>query len=160
MTAHNQPGNNADRRFGIWLLRLFILASLSGLLVGIWALTYAYNGSDWPKVRGTITYSQMLGPTGHATAKIRYNYVVGDSTYEGQHVSFVDVFHIGMHDIESIVRRYRKGISVWVYFDPENPQKAVLEKGIRPELYWTPIAAIILLTLGVFFYLRLRQELE
>ncbi len=156
---HNQSANNSDKRVGVWILRLLILASFSGLLFGLWALRCAYNGNDWPKVRGTIIYSQMVGPTGHAKAKIRYNYIVGGHTYEGQYVSFADLFHIQMYGIKSIVARYPKGTRLWVYFDPENPKRAILEKDIRPELYWTPIGAFILLILGVFLYLRFRPKL-
>jgi len=60
-----------------------------------------------------------------------------------------------MHGIESIIRHHPKGARVWVYYNPENPRRAVLEKGIRPELYGTPIGASILLALGVFFCRRL-----
>ena len=155
---HNQSLNDLGNQFGVWMLRLFIFVSFSALLFGLWALIHAYNGNDWPKVRGTIIYSRMVGPTGKASVQIRYNYAVGNQTYKGQHVSFADAFHIRMFGIESIVSRYPKGTRVWVYFDPENSQKAVLEKGIRPELYWTPIGAFIILILGIFFHTRFKPK--
>ncbi len=157
---HSQSAINSDKRVGLWILRLLIIASFSGLLLGLWALIYAYNGNDWPKVSGTITYSKMIGPTGHDSAKIRYKYIVGGHQYEGQHVSFANLFHIQMHGIKSIINRYQKGTRLWVYFHPENPKRAVLEKDIRSELYWTPVGAFILLILGVFFYPRLKSQLE
>ena len=160
MAMDNQSAVDSDKRVGIWILRLLILASISGLLLGFGALIYAHNGNDWPKVRGTITYSKMVGPTGHASANIRYEYTVDGHSYKGEHVSFANLFHIQMHDVKSIVSRYPAKAQVWVYFHPKNPKRAVLEKDAPSELYWTVIAALILLILGLFFHHRLKLQLQ
>jgi len=102
--------------------------------------------------------SKMVGPTGKASAKIRYKYVVSNHSYTGQHVSFAHSAHILLIGLESIVKCYRKGTRVWVYFDPKNPQKAVLEKGIPPEIYAFPIGSFLFLVIGIFCYHYLNRE--
>ncbi len=48
--------------------------------------------------------------------------------------------------VREIIHKYRPGLEVIVYYDPANPKRAVLEKGVSVEIYiLMAFSAIILL---------------
>jgi len=100
---------------------------------------------DWPSVSGTIVSSGIRETTewkrkGIKTGRDRtlylpnvlYNYEVQGNKYRSYRVFFEgaeDYFDPG--NAREIVSRYPSGKKVSVYYNPENPQFAVLETGVK-----------------------------
>lgn len=78
-------------------------------------------------------------------ADIRYEYRVNGKRYSGQRVGIGE--DLGDHDVAGTLERYPQGASVTVYYDPDNPAEAVLERD-APEGIWSAI--IIFLVVSIF----------
>ncbi len=121
-------------------LLIGIALSISGYCV----IVSAIASSSWPKVQGQIIASDIKrrhsdrGRVIH-TAKVFYKYSVNATKYSSNKISFGEYNHAGR-----IVNLYRKGKTVWVYYNPEKPQIAVLEPGISWDSFF-------LLGMGVLF---------
>jgi hypothetical protein len=86
---------------------------------------------QWPSVPGTVVFSQMVqsGPYGSGyhgsgtSPKVTYSYVVNEEAYQCSKVEF------GRGRSKKILAKYPQGNPVQVFFDPQRPSYAVLEKG-------------------------------
>ncbi len=72
--------------------------------------------------------------------QVVYEYRVNDQTYEGRQVGFGGTAY-GLEEARRKLRQYPQGVLVTVYYDPANPNKAVLE----PD----PAGVGFLLVLGI-----------
>ena len=77
------------------------------------------------KVRGIRRSRQA------ATVTVRYNYKVGDSSYVGNLLSFEKQDSFRPSTAEEILKPYPSGAKCKVYYDPTDPSKSVLIKGVR-----------------------------
>lgn len=94
----------------------------------------------WPTATGTNSHSAVVGEydsdderseTLMYSAETHYRCRVGDREYQGEQVSFAGVSSDSWGSAaRSITRRYPRGRSVFVRYDPRNPERAVLEPGI------------------------------
>jgi hypothetical protein len=79
-------------------------------------------------------------------ANVFYEYSVKSNKYSSDKISFGDYSSSNQSHAQNIVNRYPRGKDVKVYYNPEDPQLAVLEPGVSWATY-TPLGA------GVFFIL-------
>jgi hypothetical protein len=81
----------------------------------------------WPAVPGTVVFSQMMtyaaGEGTTSIPKVTYSYEVNGQALQCSTVKF------GIARSEKIVAKYPTGAPVEVFFDPQKPSHAVLEKG-------------------------------
>ncbi|MEO6741275.1 MAG: DUF3592 domain-containing protein [Chthoniobacteraceae bacterium] len=98
----------------------------------------------WPSVLGEIISSKSSAKTvttHHATsdenedkvekrnfARITYRYTVGGKQYTCSRLSIGE--DLGNDDVRGKLERYPKGRTVEVFYNPEKPGKAVLERGL------------------------------
>ena len=93
----------------------------------------------WPSVRGIVKESsveenwQSEGGTVYRP-KIVYSYRVNDCEYESDR-SFSWIRSGWRKRAAKIVERYPQGGNVEVFFNPDDPSQAVLERGIAPSAY-------------------------
>lgn len=80
-------------------------------------------------------------------AEIRYEYHVDGRRYAGSRVSIGE--DLGDHDVEETLRRYPRGSVVTVFYNPEKPDEAVLERG-APEGVWGTMILFIVVLIGLF----------
>ena len=119
---------------------VFLVAGVIILLWGITSSRSAFTSQKWPAETGTITASSIetsrsnKGNTMYS-ADIRYTYQVNGQGYTGSKVSFGDVSTSDSADARKIVSRYQSGQAVTVYYNPQDPQQAVLETGFSPGLF-------------------------
>lgn len=112
------------------------------LVVGIALLGFWYRGRNrakramtWPQVPGKILESTVVGNKnfdgGDEKARVLYSYVVNGMSLQSKSV--------GAGILSSpagIVKRYPVGKQVQVYYDPENPKSALLERsGSGPIIF-------------------------
>lgn len=131
---------------GVWIVPL--LAAAVGLLAiaGVGSVR-AWTARSWPTTDGVIfdssVYHRRRGSEITTRVNIEYRYEVGGLVYQGTQVAF------GMRGASTfeflarrIVSRYPKGGMVRVHYDPQHPERAVLETRYEPAMKLV-IAAVI-----------------
>lgn len=154
--------------FGL-LIYIDLFAGIGLLIYSAVTLRDAFAAQDWPTVTGTVTASNITestddeGDTTYA-AKIRYAYTVGQQEYSATRVSMGDISTSDYDYIEAIYQRYPHGKVITVYYDPDRPDRALLEPGFSPGM-WLPIGIGALFTLSGagmaiwwFFFVRRHAE--
>jgi Protein of unknown function (DUF3592) len=113
-----------------------VLFACGMALLGIWfrKRMRAKQAMKWPQVTGQIIESTVVGDSnfdGETKARILYSYVVNGISLQSKSVG------AGMMSSPTgIVKRYPVGKQVQVYYDPENPKSALLERsGSGPIIF-------------------------
>lgn len=133
---------------------LFVILGTAGVLWGITDLLSGLKSAGWPTRQGKVLESKVetYQTTGHRnkihetmyTAKVIYEYTVGGRPRQGDRVRFGHVDTSDIVDARRIVAHYPKGQDVTVHYDPDRPERSVLEAGVGPRVW-------ILLGGGLFF---------
>jgi len=120
------------------------------------ATIYGYiqgtTSSRWPTANGTIVSSivkKTVRPTqeGNKTAysaQVVYKYPVNNRQYSCDRVSIGKSAYA-----EATVKKYPTGKAVTVYYNPDKPQEAVLEPGLKWGDYWRYILFDLLIALSL-----------
>ncbi len=150
--------SNPQRRTGC--LRLFFLPFLAAgcfffYSVALKPLWNVWRASDWKIVPCRIVSSEVKrsgGGSDGVTYKVAilYAYQVDGRTFQSDRYSFFTIGSSGYSGKKEIVDQYRPWSGAICYVNPENPEEAVLERGITSALWWglfpLPFIAIGLLT--------------
>ena len=91
----------------------------------------------WPAAPGTIIGAEVRvtpesGEEPFYDAVVRYAYTVQGQEYEGAQDDLTYVSN-AQDAALAIVARYPVGAAVPVYYDPQAPQRALIDRGIRPH---------------------------
>ena len=150
---------------------LLRVIGLIPLLIGLFLmhrggknLLEAYNSKSWNQTEGTITISEvrplasipsssMRNPV--PVAHIEYTFVVNEITYTADRRSFNDYGSDVRDQQQNIVDRYPVGKKVTVYFDPGNPQHAIIEHNIPFVFYLTFAGGLFFGLIGYLFIFKL-----
>jgi hypothetical protein len=97
----------------------------------------------WLRTDGVIRSAQLSsesGTDGGTTygAKVSYEYRVDGFSYVGTRICFGDYQTSEGGHARSILDRYGPGAKVPVFYDPSNPNRAVLETGVHGGV-WLPL---------------------
>ncbi|MGJ8656430.1 MAG: DUF3592 domain-containing protein [Akkermansiaceae bacterium] len=142
-----------DMKGGTWVLRIFLgvflMAGLAMLGFGISNMITAKESESWPSVKGVVLTSKVsVNSDSDGTtygADVTYKYVVDKQRYEGDRVAFGEVSTSSRNRAQKIVKRYRKGKKVAIFYDPNEPEVSVLEKGVSGGSWLLP-------GMGVLFF--------
>lgn len=138
---------------------LGIVAMISGgilFLVGVvfggaaaGAIGIARASRSWPTVPGRVVRSEIRtnrkanGLPGFRTL-VRYEYVVDEEEYEGRELAGGDFPYRSAHGATRRLAAYPVGAPVTVRYDPTEPEIAVLETGVSPDVLYLPAIATML----------------
>ena len=169
------PGRIRPRRAqrAMKALQTFIYCGVAAVLLGVfnvWGILQLYDAArsyNWPHASGTIISSVarsklMRGRHGEFITRwpdVQYEYVVGNRRFVGDRIMFA---HRGFSKSETqrLVETYPVNKIIAVYFDPRNPNSAVLEPGIWwlffPILGFAIVLMIVMLWIA---YADLRGQL-
>src|SRR5262245_14984137 len=139
------------------------VAGASGLFLAWRERVLARATLAWPSVMGTIKQSRpsYLTTGGHRSQSrthelfVQYAYRVGDREYTADRTSFGDE-PSGTYDevAADAARRLPSGARVQVFYDPTDPQRAVLERGQpRGDGRWV-LFSLVFLIAGVWLCVR------
>lgn len=125
------------------VLRLVFSALAIGLVVlGLFALRERSRSRGWATTAGTIASSSVSHFTDRNGTTYRplvmYGYSVGAVRFMSSRLAFRSA---GTSDREAAMKaagRYKPGSRVQVFYDPLEPEQAVLDRGVDP---WGPIVA-------------------
>lgn len=128
--------------FGFLCAGLFLFAFGAGgvylIVRGLKNRKQAAQSQNWPSVPGMVVESavrQVNSQDAEGDTDIRYapqvvyEYTVDAHPYRSSQMSFGPTqTHQRRTDAEAIMQRYPVGAAVAVYYDPQNPGQAVLER--------------------------------
>ena len=101
--------------------------------------------ASWPSVAATIVSSGMEPDNdGTPWAKIRFAYRIDGVAYESSNLGY---FFRWAYADRALVAKYPAGSRVTVYYDPEAPERSVLER--QPSSLWLVLAGSGALAFGV-----------
>lgn len=123
---------------------------ITALVIGMQEIIDATSSRDWPEASGTVIHSKIENTETTSTGKrnreysyqadIKYKYFVNGKTYVGDRISWGEVSN---KDIaQRRVDNYPVGREITVYYDPEIPEKSVLEPGYSSGLLFLPLLGI------------------
>lgn len=148
-----------------WVLILIIFFCLVFIGIGIGMLvklmkifSKASLSKNWHATPGKIISSELDAQTttdedGYQTttyiAKILFEYQVDKTSFKGECINF----DYGMRTSnkgkqQSIVEQYPAGSQVTVYYDPDDPKQAVLEKAVN-GVFTTIMVSAVFILIGV-----------
>jgi hypothetical protein len=118
-------------------------------------LDNAKASTQWPKVDGVIASSEVAkskdsdGDTMYS-AEVVYKYEVEGRKLESDNVFFGgDYSSSSRSDASGTVNRYPTGKEVEVYYDPDDPSKAVLEPGAKWMSYMVYGIGMVFFVVGL-----------
>jgi uncharacterized protein DUF3592 len=133
------------------VMALFFMA-IPGFIAGLilWKVSELRHAATWPSTRARITKSALRADhhrhAGDVTTvknvpDIEYEFTLGDRVIRGKRIGIGEI----PDDIEATLAHYRVGTTVPVYYDPKNPENALLERDAP-----LPIAGLYAIAGGVF----------
>jgi len=145
------------------------LAGIALIVQGGKGVLQFLSSQGWPSSPGTIIEnSPVLSRTTEfrngkattsrsSTVKITYRYDVNDVPHTGNRIGLQDPADDDEAFFERVASDYPLGKPVAVYYDPENPDFAVLERRIGSDGYQT-LFGIALAAASVFFLFARRHS--
>ena len=107
------------------------------------------SGIDQPSRSGSSGYSTTYVPV------VQYQYVIDGRTYLGNRITFGNQVGYGWTNMaQKQVDLYQPGANVAVFYDPNEPGMAVLERtgGASTKIYWgIAILMLVILVTSVAF---------
>jgi hypothetical protein len=145
------------------LLSLCFMAA--GIALAVWGfrnLATARESNSWPTVRGTITASRVVRNVEHYTdsdhhrrtrvvyhPQVRYRYAVDGQTFSGSRVTMGDYSSSSKRRARKICVHYPAGSSCKVFYDPDQPESAVLKAGMSFGTILPPVMGVLFALIGV-----------
>jgi len=125
----------------------FSILLVDGILLGfiISTLRGVAKAANWSSTMGTVTYSTIESRfNGDSTADypvVHYTYQVMGQTLQGKKI--MPGPETGGAGAKKVVARFPVGAQVTVYYDPNNPSDAVLERSMPGHVKWLWITIIL-----------------
>jgi hypothetical protein len=145
---------------------MFPTLLIVAIIVKFWEV---HKAKSWPSTTGKVVISEVQalkkepGDLGHNMGdtnitnepRVEYNFQVDGRTYRGRRVTIRE--KTADFELEPILARYPVGASVTVYYDPTNPQNAVLERDLPGGVMLAGGGCVLLFFIGgpllaLFFY--------
>jgi uncharacterized paraquat-inducible protein A len=132
------PENPQPVTAKVVMVILFLVLGIAGETMLFIHMSRAKASQSWPKVEGTILGAGVKG-------NVEYGYVVNNIDYTCRRVTYK----------RGATRStgYKKGDTVDVYYDPDDPSIAVLLPGFAPSSY----VVVGIMIFAVFFLIPLLQ---
>jgi hypothetical protein len=114
------------------------------------------RSNDWPTAVGqilasTINYRRRSGGGHTPYPLVMYTYQVEGRQYQSQRIYFGGA--IGGSAMMGVVKKYPVGAEVPVYYNPQNPADAVLERSIPMAKMLGLIGVIMIATAAVTYFM-------
>lgn len=144
------------------LCALVILAGVAAVAFGAREFFLGRQSLRWLRTDGVVESAEMktqrpgdASSTPAYGATVSYEYRAGAVNYTGTRLCYGDYASGGGAHAGDIIARYPPGAKVAVFYDPRDPERAVLEPGVHAGV-WIPIGVgtLFLLFGTVAFYRR------
>jgi hypothetical protein len=114
---------------------VIFLVGLAIVLSGVMTYRKSNQASHWLPAQGRIKTSEVTRTTGGKIqyyAHIEYEYTAQGMNYSSNNVTFAQLMGIadtGQSAAQEKVKKFPAGSTVTVFYDPNDPRRAVLQKG-------------------------------
>jgi hypothetical protein len=130
-----------------------IMVLFAGIVIGLYGIYKIYKGYEsqrWPTTEGRIIDSRLAGAKRilGRRAYIKYEYFVDGKRYVSPQISYTFIIGNYSSSVETL-RKYPKGKTVTVYYDPDNSRDAVLETEISGRISWLFILSGLAIIAGL-----------
>jgi hypothetical protein len=127
----------------IAFISLFLLIGLGTLAGAAWMAKKSGESFSWPQASGVILTSRVInvytsGSTQMYTVEVQYRYAIQDHVYTGSKIKDGDFSSSDWKEMQKIAAHYLPKQIVIVYYNPSNPENALLEPGYG-SLTWIPL---------------------
>lgn len=139
------------------LFAMLIPCAIAGKI--IYKMHQLQRALAWPSAQGQIVRSESKkvkkqreeDPTTVATQpRVEYVFSVGGVEYTGKRIGVGDIAP-GSPEVDAVLERYRVGKQVPVFYNPNDPEEAVLERTApaRPTVMYGVAAAVVLVGFAI-----------
>jgi hypothetical protein len=173
-----KPVSAIERRLGPWLIAIPIAVTALiifgqarwAIAAGLVALPIAFAGvilsklrevkaaASWTRGTARIVRSEQVMEKRNdrevPAARIEFEYTVTFDKYRGNRVSIGEIVP-GSPEVAAALRRYPLGGTAPVYYDPKQPNSAVLERDLPQKfgLIWIMVAVVAVACIAGAWYL-------
>lgn len=139
---------------------IFVIIGLIMFFIYFRNLAKVRASQAWPAVQGTVAASwvrrkQSTDDDGSISEsyypEIQYIYQVMGMEYQGDKITFGPKSGGNRTKAEKAIAKYPTGANVTVFYQPDKPETAVLERSITKGLLFS--GTLLVLT-GIFIYIR------
>jgi Protein of unknown function (DUF3592) len=145
-----------------WIYLLLSLVGVVAILSAARSMRQAGRSENWPGVQGRIIESRVDKRTEvdydspadrtNFIPVVRYTYSLQGKEYTGERVAF-GVKNTNRNPAAEVVNRYPLDKLVMVYYNPEKPEEAVLERASGSG--WLQIGiGVVLILAGIYYALK------
>ena len=139
-----------------------VVLILLGIVLVCWSIQELGKNrqiKEWPQVKGKITAASFH--INHRTVSganegvrwygpdVQYEYSVGLKKYTSRRLSFQDTDSKNVNDALQVMNKYRKQPDVNVYYNPKNPDEAVLRPERSVDVFWPLMAGVTCILLSL-----------
>lgn len=152
-TQKNLQKNKKRGKVTGWIaVSVFMVVGVILIITGVYYLNASLKTAKWPSTDGKILTSKIAlyysgsgrNKSSSYNLEISYAYAVDGQGYTGRKISMVD-FGTGFKGyLKNLQNKYCIGTNVKVFYNPQDPENAVLEPGIK-------MANGFFFALGLFF---------
>ena len=124
------------------------LAALAGLAVLGWGAhdaEQAWSSNGWPRAAGRIIHSAAYSSGGGSMVSMWFEYAVNGVRFVSDRVRIGGNHTPSSEDAAKIVASHPVGSAVEVAYDPDHPERAVLEPGLDRRHAVLPLAGLVVL---------------
>lgn len=130
---------------------ILLLGSAFFLYKSVFTINDGFASKNWPNTEGTVIESRLeqVRTTGGTTSEkiighFFYEYSVDGDQYSSSRLNFFSI----SGDPVTAAKNHEPGQAVTVYYDPDNPDKSVLEPGLPGVFVWLAFGFGLLLFVG------------
>jgi hypothetical protein len=144
-----------------WLFMALFAMAIPGAIAGVivYKLREVRRAARWPSTQGRIVHARLHSVRGKQSdgsttvsnlPDIEYAYSVGDVEYRAKRIGIGEI-RAGSPDVEAALARYQPGSTGPVYYNPDNPNEAMLERDppANPATLYAVAAGVVLVGLAV-----------
>jgi hypothetical protein len=135
----------------IFSMGIFLLIGVGLTIWGWTILQNARASASWPTADGVVMRSEVTRSTDSEggdsySPEVTYSYNVNNTNFVNDMIKFGENSYSSRRKADEIAGNYPVGKNVTVYYDPEKPERSVLEPGVSA-------GSFIVIGIGVFFIL-------
>ena len=143
------------------IVDIVFLLGILFILHFIYLLILSKQTSRWLPIESIIDTSELevtnqgLGNENSVLykANVKYQYVIEEKVYFSKRVFIGDYLRKSFpRNAKLIVSKYKKGETVLAYYNPQRPNKSVLETGIHTAIYSELFVGVFFIVLSVIMW--------
>ena len=114
-----------------------------------------WKSRSWPSVHGQITQFKISDTIKNEAPSqleaFEYTYQVSEKTFTGNKIRFGTRFEKALEK-EQTGSTYTSGMTIPVFYDPENPNFSVLKPGLSFTSIWQILVGTFTISFGIFLF--------